>query len=280
MQGLPQRGTGVANLGLPVPPTATPRLLSAGRMLKRWRYVGVYGPELMLCVGDARIGPLPQRWWAIAAPDRPLRERTSVGRGGVELTAERVRVEASEAQIDLALTADPASDVVEVASPAGASWIWTRKQVGVRARGRVSVGGRSYEIDGEAFIDESAGYHDRVTAWQWSAGLGRGTGGERVAWNVVAGIHDAPKDSERAVWVDGRAVEVGPVRFADDLARIEFDEGGGLDVEEWSARSQRTNLLLFRNSYRQPFGTFAGRLPGGVELAEGYGVTETHDVRW
>ena len=32
--------------------------------------------------------------------------------------------------------------------------------------------------------------------------------------------------------------------------------------------------------YRQPFGTFAGELPGGLELAEGYGVMEDHDVHW
>ena len=40
------------------------------------------------------------------------------------------------------------------------------------------------------------------------------------------------------------------------------------------------NLLLMRSDYRQPFGTFAGTLPGGIELAEGYGVMEQHDVRW
>jgi len=40
------------------------------------------------------------------------------------------------------------------------------------------------------------------------------------------------------------------------------------------------NLLVMRSHYRQPFGTFAGTLPGGVELAEGYGVMEEHDVLW
>ena len=44
--------------------------------------------------------------------------------------------------------------------------------------------------------------------------------------------------------------------------------------------SMRTNLLLIRSSYRQPFGTFAGFLPGDLELAEGHGVMEWHDVRW
>jgi hypothetical protein len=35
-----------------------------------------------------------------------------------------------------------------------------------------------------------------------------------------------------------------------------------------------------RSSYRQPFGTFTGRLPGGIELDDGFGVMEQHDVRW
>ncbi len=39
-------------------------------------------------------------------------------------------------------------------------------------------------------------------------------------------------------------------------------------------------MFLMRSDYRQPFGTFRGMLPGGVALAEGYGVMETHDVRW
>ena len=48
--------------------------LRAGRPLKRWRYVGVYRPDLMLCVGDARVAGLPQRWWAVALPDGTLHE--------------------------------------------------------------------------------------------------------------------------------------------------------------------------------------------------------------
>jgi hypothetical protein len=45
-------------------------------------------------------------------------------------------------------------------------------------------------------------------------------------------------------------------------------------------RERHENLLLVRSSYRQPLGTFSGELPGGVQLAEGYGVMEDHDVWW
>jgi hypothetical protein len=73
---------------------------------------------------------------------------------------------------------------------------------------------------------------------------------------------------------------VGRAEFAADLSRVEVDGGGTLDFTEWAAREHRTNVVVMRSAYRQPFGTFAGELPGGLRLAEGYGVMEEHDVRW
>jgi hypothetical protein len=270
---LPVRGSAVRELGLPLPPGRMPAL-RRGRPLKRWRYVGVYGPGLMLCVGDARVGGVPQRWWAVALPDGSLFERTTSRRGGVLLEPGRVRVDAPEAAIELEL-GDDAGDEVEVASPHGRFWIWTRKRANTPARGRVLAGGREHSVDGTAFVDESAGYHARHTSWRWSAGVGRGERGERLAWNLVEGVHDAPEASERTVWVDGEAHEVGPVEFAPDLSRV-----SGLRFSEWSTREHDTRLGFFRSRYRQPFGAFAGELPNGIRLTAGYGVMEWHDVHW
>ena len=262
---LPTRGPGVRELGLRLPPT---RMLRGGRPLKRWRYVGVYGPDVMLCIGDAQVGPIRQRWWAVAEPDGTLHE----GSGGVRFDGSRVAVADRGAAIDLELAA---GDVpVDVVSPSGRQWIWTRKQT-VPVRGRVEAGGRAWNLDGTAFIDDSAGYHERRTSWRWSAGVGRGERGERLAWNLVTGVHDAPESSERTVWVEGAPREVGPVEFAADLSRV-----AGLEFSEWSTREDHTNRLIFRSDYRQPFGTFRGELPDGTRLAEGYGVMEEHDVLW
>ena len=65
--------------------------------------------------------------------------------------------------------------------------------------------------------------------------------------------------------------------FAADLSRVD-----GLVFHEWpdSARIDDTNLLVFSSRYRQPFGSFSGTLPNGLELAEGWGVMESHDVTW
>jgi hypothetical protein len=272
MDGLPARGHAVASLGLVLPPARMPGRRGT-RPLKRWRYVGVYTPELMLCVGEAHIGPMPQRWWAVALPDGELRERTTVARGGVELEGPRVRVRAKNVEIDLELEE---SDGVQIASPAGEHYIWTRKQAAVPVRGRVVIEGATYAIDDDAgFIDDSAGYHPRHTAWRWSAGVGRDAEGRRVAWNLVDGVHDSATGSERTVWVGNEPREVNAQPFAADLSAV-----GGLRFTEWSAREQNMNLGVLRSHYRQPFGAFAGALPGGIALAEGFGVMEHHDVHW
>jgi Protein of unknown function (DUF2804) len=277
--GLPVRGPAARELGLALPPAPMPPW-RAGRPLKRWRYVGAYTPELLLCVGDARIGPVPQRWWAVALPDGELRERTTFGRGGVTVDGSVIRVHARGVRIELDLEE---SDGVEVVSPVGdrGAYIWTRKQACVPVHGTVELDGRRHAIGGDgAFVDDSAGYHARHTAWRWSAGVGTAADGRRVGWNLVEGIHDAAEASERTLWMDGDPVALGPVTFATDLSSVALADGGELRLHEWSAREHSTNALLLRSRYRQPFGTFTGELPGGVQLAEGFGVMEEHDVRW
>jgi hypothetical protein len=268
----PVRGPEVRRLGLRLPP-ARMAPLHRRRPLKRWRYVGVFGPELILCVGDARVAGVPQRWWALAFPDGTLLERTTARRVNRAPAPGWVLIQEGDVQIELAFTETAG---VEVVSPHGDGWIWTRKQAGVPVRGKVTAGGREWPVDGPlGFVDDSAGYHARHTRWRWSAGVGRSRGGEDVAWNLVDGVHDDPGASERTVWVDGEPREVPPQRFADDLSRV--DE---LSFAEWSTREDHTRRGPFRSHYRQPFGTFSGSLPGGLELESGYGVMEWHDVRW
>jgi hypothetical protein len=235
----------------------------------------------MLCVGNARIGPVPRRWWAVAEPGGALHGASSTGRGGVDLEGRRVRVEGPGVLIDLELDTD-AAEAVETASPAGPDgYIWTSKRACVPVKGIVAVAGGEYAIEGpHAFTDDSAGYHARHTTWKWSAGVGRTDTGLGVGWNAVTGIHDAEGASERTLWVDGAPRELGPVHFAHDLSRLSFSDGGELLFSEWSAREERMNLLLVRSAYRQPFGTFSGDLPGGLRLPLGHGVMEDHEVWW
>ena len=269
---LPARGPAVRELGLPLPPDRMPAWRGL-RPLKRWRYVGVFGPELQLCVGDARIGPVPVRWWAIAESGKPLRE----GRRGIELAPGTVRVRDGGVEIGIDLDE---REPVETATAYGRSFAWTAKQADVPARGSVSIDGDTIDVDARAVVDVSAGYHPRHTAWKWSAGVGTLDDGRSVGWNLVTGIHDSPSSSERTIWVDGEPQEAGPVEFAADLSSIVFEDGARLRFDEWTAREDRTNVLVMRNYYRQPFGIFDGGISGGLSLAEAYGVMEEHEVWW
>lgn len=274
---------------LPLPPARMP-LLRGARPLKRWRYVGVYGPELMLCVGLARVGVAAQSFWAVWDREgRRLHERTRLSPGKVSLDMERLpgvaRVadtaagDGTRVEIDLAIEE---ADGVETVSPHGGAYVWTRKQGGVPARGTVRIGARSFALDGLAVVDDSAGYHARRTDWRWSAGVGRTADGRTAAWNLVDGIHDAATGgSERTVWLDGEPLEAAPAVFAADLSAVATPaDGGDLRFASESVRERTENMLLVRSSYRQPFGTFTGLLPGGVQLAAAFGVMEQHSAVW
>jgi hypothetical protein len=264
--------------GLTLPPSAMPARFGS-RPLKAWRYVGVFGPELMLCVASVRIGRARQSFWAVW--DRRsgrLREQTALGRAGVRLDRGSVSVRVRDVRIELALDERPGIESVGVS---GDGYGWTRKQGGVRAHGTVTLPGAApVSLDAHAVIDDTAAYYERHTRWRWSAGVGRSTDGRALAWNLVAGVNDPPNHSERTVWVDGETYEPLPARFADDLSGV-----GELRFHAEATRERRENLLLVRSRYRQPFGTFSGSLPGAagadpIDLEQGFGVMEDHDVWW
>jgi len=271
---LPYRGDGAGlPAGIPLPPAPMPAW-HHGRPLKRWCYVGVFGRSLSWCCGVVHVAGIAQTFWG--AWDRAtLVERTRVLRTrGVTVTPSAVEVEGVAS-----LTLVTAGDPVEVVSAHGRAHVWTRKTP-VRATGTVTVAGRTHAVDADGLVDETAGYHARRTAWSWSAGVGRTTDGRRVAWNLVDGIHDAPRGSERTVWCDGVATEVGAVTFSGDLDDVAFASGEHLRFTSEATRRRRDRLVLVSSDYVQPFGVFTGGLPGGVTIAEGYGVMERHRARW
>jgi hypothetical protein len=241
------------------------------RPLKAWRYVGVFGPELMLCLAVVRVGRARQSFWAVWDREaQRLHERTALGRGPVTLAPGSARVEDRGIRLELSLNE---TGGIECVCPSGDGYVWTRKQGGVRASGILTLDGATRVFEARAVIDDTAGYHTRHTSWRWSAGVGEATDGREVAWNLVAGVNDPPRDSERTVWIDRLPTEPPPSAFTEQGV-------DGLRFHAEATRAHKDNFVLVRSSYSQPFGTFSGALPGGVELAAGYGVTETHDARW
>ncbi len=140
---LPYRGTfgeprPLALAALPLPPAPMPSHRGE-RPLKAWRYVGVYGEELMMCVGAVRIGPARQAFWAVWDREHSLlRERTKIGRGAVLLERGRARVLERDVQLDIRLEETAG---IESICPSGAGYAWTRKQGGVAATGVVVIDG-------------------------------------------------------------------------------------------------------------------------------------------
>ena len=211
----------------------------ARRPLKRWHYVGVFGPELQLCVGDARIGPIPLRWWALAEPGEPLREGTARCRAR---SRRESRVKDGDVEIALELDeADARRDRDRVRRD-----VRLDAQAGGRAgarHGRARRPRRS-TVDARAVVDDSAGYHPRHTAWKWSAGVGRADRrAQRSAGTSSPGSTTRRSASERTVWVEGdEPAEVAPVAFADDLASdpLRRRRGAALHASGRRARTART----------------------------------------
>lgn len=277
-----------------MPPARMP-LFRGTRPLKHWRYVGIFCDELMACAATVQVGPARQAFWAVLSrKDGRLRERTHTlaRRGAVELPPGRLRVRDGDVALDrgqlrvrdsgvaLDLTLQE-DEGIEALCPHGRGYVWTRKQAGIPASGTVALDdGPLRAIEALAVVDDTAGYHARVTEWRWAAGVGVDPDGAPLAFNLVEGVNDPPSDSERAVWVAGEPHEVAAVHFAPDLSRIESADGSLLRFTAEAQRSRHENLLLVRSDYRAPFGTFAGTLPGGVELAHGMGVVEHHRARW
>jgi hypothetical protein len=233
----------------------------------------------MLCAAKVRVGPFAQSFWALWDREEGRRHgRTRLlPTSEVTMNGAELALDAPGASARLQLgEAEP----VEAVCPSGdgGGYGWTRKRAGVPVSGTIEAGGRRWEVDATGVEDESAGYHQRHTSWHWSAGVGRAADGRALAWNLVEGINDPPERSERGVWVDGVPHEPRPVTFS-GLDSVGFHDGSRLLFERESERARSDNLLVFRSHYRHWFGTFSGSLDG-IELDEGFGVMEQHEVVW
>ena len=272
----------------------------SGTTRKRWRYLGAYSDEIMLCAARVQVGPMGQTFWAIwDRKEKRLYERTVMRRPGTrgevwteDASGERVDRAAQEgSRVRVEARHPKAGSVHMFLRTGGGTWaesvcpngadgfVWTRKRAGIPVAVDVHIGERRIRCDALGVEDESAGYHPRHTVWSWSAGVGTLTDGRSVGWNLVEGVNDPPERSERAIWVDGEPSEPAPVVF-DGLDGIAFGDGSGLHFDAEAERARTENRWIVRYSYRQPFGTFRGTLSGGLELESGLGVMERHDAVW
>ncbi len=274
----PYRGSGADRpVGVPLPPDAMP-LRRAGTLLKRWHYVSFWSPTLVFCAAQVNVGLLAQEYWGVwDRAEKRFWQRTNYVLRRVSLQPRRVTVEERDVAIDVRF--EP-SDEFEVYRPEGQAYIWSRKQFAMRTTAQVRLGGRTLRPEGALFVDINAGYHPRQTRWRWSAGAGLDQHGRRVAWNAITGLFDTPQHSERTIWIDGVASEIGPVRFSDDLRTVSFSEGGEIVFRPEANIRKRVGMFLIKSRYDHAFGPWEGTLPGGIVLRDAVGVRERQDALW
>ncbi|MBA2240331.1 MAG: DUF2804 family protein [Solirubrobacterales bacterium] len=301
IEALPWRGPAERRPELPLPPGRLP-LRRHGVLRKQWRWVGAFSDELMVCAARVKVGPIGQTFWAILErPSGRLTEDVSLrlptARGGVwteapEKTGIRdhapergslVRIEGRSAAGEpiRGFLRFEGGEWAEAICPTGQDdgYVWTRKRAGMSVGIDLRIGGRRLESEGRGVEDETEGYHPHHTVWSWSAGVGSTPEGREVAWNLVEGVNDPPERSERTIWVDGSPSEPGPVSF-EGLEAVRGADGSELRFSAEAERSMSDSKPFVSYELVQPFGSFSGSLPGGIELASGLGVMEHQDARW
>jgi Protein of unknown function (DUF2804) len=273
-------------------------LRRSGTFRKQWRYVAAFAEPFHVCAARVQVGLLGQTFWAIVDRERgQILENTKMRLPGARGEVFRERAGGGPApnlgrtkgtglidhiatdEVRVRLRVGEGNWAESICPAPNGAYVWTRKRCDVPIHCHIRFGDRDWKVDARGVEDESAGYHPHHTVWSWSAGIGKARDGRSVGWNLVSGVNDPERNSERAIWLDGEPSEPGPVTFH-ELDAIEFDDGARLEFSREQERRAAQKLPLVSYEYRQPFGTFAGTLPGGIELESGIGVMEFHDAHW
>ena len=219
-------------------------LVRGGRPLKRWTYVGAYGPGADAVRRAARaIGVDPDRLVGGMGPRRSrLMQRTTRADGA------RPRRRCRPLDLEVRTT-----DGDRGRLPARRQYAWTRKRAA-----RVRVGRRpAIELRGDRrrvgrlprAPHRRGGGRPASARWP-PASRSPGT------WST--GSTTRPRRPSAPSGSPASRARSPPVEFADDLSRV-----GGLRFTPEAVARARENLVLLRSDYEQPFGTFTGELPGG-----------------
>ena len=216
MTTLPVRGAGVRELDLPLPPARMPPL----RGLRPLEAVALRGRVRARI--DAVRGQRARRGGAAAVVGRGAAGRAAVRGAAVasDLLVARLRA-CRRGRLR-------ARRVVHLDAQAGG---------GVRVRGPCDCRTANYSFEGDyGFVDESAGYHARHTAWRWSAGVGRRprtAGPWPGTWSPASTTRPSRASAPCGSTACPRRFRPSP--FAADLSAV-----GDLRFSEWSAREDHT----------------------------------------
>lgn len=289
--------------------------------LKRWVWVGVFGPRAIASFAIADVGYLGQafacaydreaargapceiEWLAPlalgcrvgglltdvrASARAPFRRMAIRGEGG------SARVEVALGRVEGAFRLERLDTPLAVLTDMGGGLPGaTVKSAGVRVSGHLAIDGRRIALEGSfAALDWTHAYFPYSTVWSWGTAAGLDAAGRAVGLNFCRGVHEDPagRHTENALWLDGRPAALAPVRVEVGRApgeswRVSSADGTvALEFRPLGERRADVNLLLVASRFRQPFGTFHGRVRDrdgrAAELDGTPGVVEDHVARW
>ncbi len=291
-----------------------PGILQRRLMEKKWQYVFVATPEMMLSLAVIDGGYLSSGICAVfdrgarrmLVNDNPVLPPicAQVGedpadgmsarllgpaiRARMQRAGGRVSIQATWAHADVDLMLDltrappPITAIAEAGEPG--RFDFTQKTVLAPAEGEVRAGNIHFPVQGQlAGLDYTHGFLPRETAWRWAFATGR-AGSHLVAFNFSDGFLGS--EGENVVWIDGEPQPAGPVTFCFDARaplldwRVRSADGRvDLTFHPEGYRAQTIDLKLIRSAYLQPFGTWSGSV-NGVAIEGLAGVAEDHAARW
>ena len=306
-EGVPLFGTYEGTTG-PVDWFAGPRRLAPRRRWKRWHYVSVSGPEVLLAVAVVHVG------WAVSGfaylfdrrAGRIVADVSVTGAAGRGATVSkepagaassilrtrrlsvrlvrgnghwRLEARSPAMTVDATLTEGIGSSLCAVAPVPRGVVDCTHKTPMLSIEGLASAGGQRFDLAGaSAAIDHTTGLLAYDTRWRWASATSAS-----LAFNLTEGF-TAPY--ENALWSGGELRSLPPVTFSFDAARPELpwrivDDAGVIDLEfrPDGVRRARTDLFAARSIYVQPVGVFQGTV-AGLAVDDLAGVTEDHVARW
>lgn len=284
---------------------------------KAWRYAGVFRDDLAIGAAIADLGYLGLTFVYVAeggrfyecawkspaaagmrvgaadgtsvalAPGRTVTLATT-RTGGVTVS---LALPGIRADLDIEGGTTPLTVVSDVGGVTGRTGM-TVKSAGLLTRGTLCVQGRSYTLDdARACLDFTQALFPRRTVWSWATAGGIAADGRPVGFNLARGVHDDAhgRFSENALWLDGTPAALPAVTFtaapgATPWTIRSADGAVDLSFQPRGERAEDVNFLILSSRYRQPFGSFTGRLRdarGREVRVEGLpGVTEDHAALW
>ncbi|WP_122082937.1 DUF2804 domain-containing protein [Vibrio coralliirubri] len=225
----------------------------------------------------------------------PFEGKTSIADQSITFDIEdgqwRVRLNTKLIKADIALEPEADSLPMAMCSPTGYSgWTYTQKHNALRINGDIQIKGTSLNLtQARAGYDFSAGYMRRETSWRW-ASINTQSNGTDIGLNLAAGVNETG-GCENVLWVNGTRHLLNPVQFAFSRQdtnlpwQITSQDGRiNLTFMPLNNRSEKLNLWLLKNNFRQFIGHFSGSIEdnNGVthQLDGVLGLTEDHFARW